>query len=213
MLLKHLTTSGLIAACLLQPLSCLAQDKLKNPAPGQSIGDFIASLLNDTNDILRPSNNIDSNSSVVNITPRQASEIVPSPSPNQEPYEPTAEPAVQPAIQSLGKPRRIGPPVGRKPLTASWNTTDVGESGYKLTIPSNLCASTVVGDWKTPSGEMAENCTLAQMYQKIESSHGHADQLHGNSGIKRGGKAQCHSLIRRVPAFQATRPRVTVGLP
>lgn len=51
-----------------------------------------------------------------------------------------------------------------KDYSATLNDSGIG---YNFTLPGCTPADTVVGDWLSPSGDLIENCTLAQMYQKL----------------------------------------------
>ena len=172
MLSKHLISYALTAAGLLYPLQILAQDGLKDPLSGESIGDFIAHSSAITNaDPLQVSDAVGSvDNAKLNrrqVPRRQASSVNPSPT-ESDPVEPIAEPAGPTGIQSLGqKAYSGGAPVGQRPLTAVYTKPGGSDAGYNLTLPETLCAETVIGDWESPSGETIKNCTLAQMYQKL----------------------------------------------
>lgn len=50
-------------------------------------------------------------------------------------------------------------------LTATWNSSG---NGYNITLDSHLCASTVIGDFTAPSGELVQNASLADIYNKLK---------------------------------------------
>lgn len=51
-------------------------------------------------------------------------------------------------------------------LSATYNDTEK-DRGYNITIPGCTPANTVISDWVAPSGDVMDNCTLAQMSQKL----------------------------------------------
>ena len=55
--------------------------------------------------------------------------------------------------------------LSHKTLSAVYNGSDA--RGYNITLPDCTHADEVVGDWKSPSGDLIENCTLAQMSQRL----------------------------------------------
>lgn len=66
------------------------------------------------------------------------------------------------------------------PISATYNVT--ANRGYNITIPGCTPADTVLGDWVGPSGAMVEDCTLAQMTQKLSlPAAGESVRLHEKS--------------------------------
>ena len=51
----------------------------------------------------------------------------------------------------------------RKIFAASYNDSS-GQGGYNITIPADVCANTVVGDFEAPSGDFVRNGTFADIY-------------------------------------------------
>jgi len=54
-----------------------------------------------------------------------------------------------------------------KILSASYNASD-GHGGYNLTLPGDICADSVVGNFKTPSGRVIPNATFTDVYNATD---------------------------------------------
>ena len=66
--------------------------------------------------------------------------------------------------------RSQSPPLSRAPGTfsATWKN---GQTGYNISIPHNICADGIVGDFTSPSGAITTNATFEDIFQSVYRDH------------------------------------------
>ena len=141
----------------LQPHIFLAR-AIRDPYPGETISHYLGlEILNITVDAEDLNNDAvivdDLNNSNSSATKTDTAELH---NRDNQPVPWKPEPVI-------GKPLLYKP--AQAALSATYNAT--GDRGYNITIPSCTPADSVLGDWEAPSGDVIENCTLAQMSQKL----------------------------------------------
>ena len=146
-----------ISAGLLCPLTSFAEE-IRDPYPGETIAHYLGLDIVNTTDEAEfftndPPNGDDPNrtesssekNDTAGINGRDLGPVPWKPSP------------------IMGRPSSYKP--AQVALSATYNDTE--DRGYNITIPGCTLADSILGDWVAPSGVMIENCTLAQLSQKL----------------------------------------------
>ena len=162
MSLRSVTVLACLAICLLCAFTTRADQNARDPYPGETIAQYIEVefaniteyaqvLLNDT------AKDDGSKNPNVPVETNDTAQL------NDRDIQETSKSIHWKPSPLLNKPSLLKP--AQVDLSATYNGSD--GRGYNITIPGCTPADSVIGDWEAPSGDLIENCTLAQMSTKL----------------------------------------------
>ena len=157
MQLRSITAWAWFITVFICPLSAVAQ-VTRDPYPGETIAHYlgleIVNITDNAEILASEPINVDSSSSSDSSAEKNDTTELNGRDSQSVPWTP------KPLI---GKPLIYKP--AQAALSATYNATS--GRGYNITIPGCTPADSVLGDWEAPSGDIIENCTLAQLSQKL----------------------------------------------